>query len=103
MGGSGNGSGFVTCNATFCPMRRECDEPSDCLGDDVCCFSVVASPPPIMASSCVPPDQCGYEHTYLGCATQADCEANNAPPCVSQPCGGGDIQTCGPITRSSCH
>ena len=94
---------FDTCSGPFCPLRRECDEQSDCLGDDVCCYSAVQSPPVIMAGICEPAGQCVYDQTWLACGSQADCEALGAPPCVSQPCGRGTMQTCGPITRSFCH
>lgn len=102
MAGSGGGTGFEMCSATFCPFRRECDEPSDCVGGDVCCYSVFMSPPPIMGARCIPAAECMSDYDWLGCATQADCEAQGAPACVSQPCGGGTIQTCGPVRRSSC-
>lgn len=102
MGGSGNGSGFETCSDTFCPERRACDEPSDCVGTEVCCFSVVSSPPPILASYCAQPQECAFPGIYLGCGSQADCDALGAPDCVAQPCGGGTLQTCGPITRDLC-
>jgi hypothetical protein len=102
LGGSGSGSGFETCSDSFCSARRECDETSDCVGTEVCCFSVISSPPPILAATCQQPEQCGYDGSYIGCGSQADCDAAGAPDCVAQPCGGATIQTCGPITRSFC-
>jgi hypothetical protein len=104
MGGSGNGSGFETCSDKFCPLRRECDETADCVGNEVCCYEVVAAPPPILAASCVPRSQCNFEgDLWVACATQADCAAVGAPPCVAQQCGTTTIQSCGPITRSKCR
>jgi hypothetical protein len=101
-GGNGNGSGFESCSSSSCPLRRECDETADCVGTEVCCFSVVASPPPVLASSCEEPEQCAFDGYWIGCGSQADCDAIGAPGCVAQPCGDQTIQTCGPITRSAC-
>jgi hypothetical protein len=101
-GGSGIGTGFESCSPTFCPYRRECDEPADCVGIEVCCFSVVASPPAILASSCQQPENCAFDGYWLGCGSQDDCDAAEAPDCVAQVCAGQTIQTCGPITRSAC-
>ncbi len=102
VGGSGTSAGFESCSSTFCPFRRECDETADCVGTEVCCFSVFASPPAILGSTCQQPANCAFDGYWLGCGSQDDCEAADAPPCVAQLCGGQTIQTCGPITRSAC-
>jgi hypothetical protein len=101
-GGSGGG-GFETCSPTFCGYRRECDETADCVGTEVCCYSVVASPPAILASSCVQRDQCAYDGSWIACGTQEDCSSVGAPPCVAQSCGGATLQSFCPITRSACR
>jgi hypothetical protein len=101
-GGSGIGTGFESCSPTFCPYRRECDEPADCIGTEVCCFHVVASPPAVLASSCQQPEMCAFDGYWLGCGSQDDCAAAGAPDCVAQVCKGQTIQTCGPITRTAC-
>lgn len=101
--GSGGGNGrFENCSTTFCGYRRECDETADCVGTEVCCYSVVASPPAVLASACQQPAQCAFDGYWLGCGSQDDCTAAGAPDCVAQACGGQVVQTCGPITRSAC-
>jgi len=102
-GGSGGGGPFETCGSAFCGFRRECDETADCVGTEVCCYSVFASPPPILGSRCVQRSECGISGYWFGCGTQADCSAVGAPACVAQECGGATIQTCGPVTRSACR
>ena len=101
-GGAGGGGTFNTCSPTFCPQRRECDETADCLGTDVCCFSVVSSPPPVLASHCAPRGECGSDYAWIGCGSQEDCTALGAPECVAQTCRGSHVQTCGPVRRTSC-
>jgi hypothetical protein len=103
MSGSSTSTGFESCSATFCPYRRECDEPSDCVGTEVCCFHVVASPPSVLASSCEEPEQCAFDGYWLGCGSHDDCDAAGAPDCVAQDCKGQTIQTCGPISRTACN
>jgi hypothetical protein len=102
---------FDTCNAPFCPIRRECDDPSDCNPGEVCCYHVVMSPPPIMGSSCERPERCAFPGSYfLGCSSDRDCPPESTadggrsqPACVAQSCGGAVLQTCGLIPRNQCH
>jgi hypothetical protein len=103
-GGSsvGGGSGFETCSATACPYRRECDETADCVGTEICCYSVVASPPAVLAGSCLQPAACAFDGYWQACGSQADCAATSRPACVAQDCAGATLQTCGSITRSVC-
>jgi hypothetical protein len=102
-GGSSIGTGFESCSTAICPYRRECDEPADCVGTEVCCFHVVASPPSVLASSCEQPEQCAFDGYWLGCGSHEDCDAAGAPDCVAQNCKGETIQTCGPISRTACN
>ncbi len=103
-GGVGGNATFNSCRVDFCPYRRECDETADCVAGEVCCFSVFSSPPPTLGSTCVPAAQCGLAGTnWFGCGSDADCTAVGAPGCVSQDCGGANVQTCGPLSRHVCH
>ena len=97
-----SGATFDTCSATFCPFRRECDETADCTSGEVCCYSVVASPPAVLASSCVPSGECAYDGAWVACGSQADCSNAGAPPCMAQQCAGATLQACGPISHFAC-
>jgi hypothetical protein len=103
----GNGAGgfgpFVSCGSA-CGPHRECDETADCVGDQICCMSVIASPPPVLGAYCTAPHNCAGEGSWIACNSQDDCTAAGvSAPCTAQLCGQTVVQSCGPISHSACR
>jgi len=95
---------LTSCSHSFCSMRRECDESADCASGEVCCYSVVSSPPAVVGSYCVLPANCGGEaESWIACGKPEDCSNAGAPPCIAQKCAGTTIQACGEIPRAACR
>ena len=95
---------LTACSNDFCSMRRECDQTADCGQGQICCYSVVSSPPAVVGSYCTVPANCGGgTPSWVACGTQADCSNLGAPPCMAQQCAGTIVQACGPIPYSACR
>jgi hypothetical protein len=84
-------------------LRRACDETADCDPGNVCCIPPNANIALAYNSQCVPSAQCsGMDpYAYRMCKSSSECPANVA--CVTQPCHGYVISTCGGIPAQRCQ
>jgi hypothetical protein len=81
-------------------FRRKCDEAADCPGGQVCCIPPNAAPFIAYTTFCVA--SCTFDPlAYQVCKTDAECEKGMA--CVTQPCHGETIQSCGPLPANRCQ
>ncbi|WP_394837759.1 hypothetical protein LVJ94_12680 [Pendulispora rubella] len=96
--------GGATCNSPEAGACRGievgCDEQPDCdtEGGDVCCGTAKGGD---VSAECKPASQCSnpFESRRI-CKTNAEC--GDADKCVTQPCKGIIISTCGGIPPSAC-
>jgi hypothetical protein len=95
---------LTSCSRSFCSMRRECDESADCVSGEICCYSVVSSPPSVLGSYCGLRAKCGVDaESWIACGKPQDCSNVDAPACVAQKCAGTIVQACGQIPRAACR
>jgi hypothetical protein len=95
---------LTSCSRSFCSMRRECDESADCASGEVCCYSVVSSPPSVIGSYCTLPVNCGADtESWIACGKEEDCSAAGVSQCLAQKCAGTTVQACGEIPRAACR
>jgi len=95
---------LTSCAQSFCSMRRECDETADCSAGEVCCYSIVSSPPAVIGSYCTLAINCGgMTESWVACGPANDCTKAGAAPCLAQKCAGTTLQACGQIPRFACR
>ncbi|WP_394848266.1 hypothetical protein LZC95_12470 [Pendulispora brunnea] len=75
-----------------------CDEQADCDEGEVCCGTAKLGE---VTVECAPPTSCNnpFENRRI-CKTDAEC--GDAGACVTQPCKGIIVSTCGGIPPSAC-
>ncbi len=83
--------------------RRSCDETADCNSGDVCCIPPNAALALSYNSLCVLAANCsGMDpYSYRMCKSSLECPVNVT--CVTQPCHGYVISTCGGIPAQRCQ
>jgi len=91
-----------TCNSVG---QRVCDEAADCDLGQVCCWTVIADPPPTIGSYCVASTggiaSCG-PNDFVACGSDDDCRAVGHPSCIPQQCRADILQSCGIMPSSYC-
>ncbi len=93
----------ATCNAIL--GTRVCDETADCNPGELCCWTLVTSPPPTIGSICVASNDAlagRYHCEYIACGSDDDCRAVGMPLCGAQQCRDDILQSCGLMDSGYC-
>lgn len=78
--------------------RRSCDESADCPAGTVCCL--IAPQMPWIEYTTWCGSSCGADSFLQVCKSDAEC---TGVPCVTQPCHGETISTCGALPSAPCQ